>query len=526
MTIDNSAPSQDGTASDPIARRHASRRRLSPARVLLALGVAAGAAVITSMSVNRALQPDLALPDPWFAPYVDVTLTPLHDFENGAANPSDDIVLSFVVADDDNGCTPTWGNYVDLDEAATALDLDRRIALVRQRDGDVLVSFGGAANTELAVACEDIDELADAYDSVVDRYSLTTIDLDIEGTALSDVESVQRRAEAIAKVQQARRDDGAPLAVWLTLPATSGGLSADGVAVVDAMLDAGVDVGGVNLMTMNFGDSLDDFDTPADATIAALRAAHRQLDSAYQRADLPLADTQIWRKLGATPMIGRNDIESELFTLDDAEAVADFAQKQGLGRLSLWSLNRDVPCGPNVDPRRTSDHCTGLDQDPFDFVEALDVLPGRPSDGAGATTVADDTPPIVDDPATSPYPIWRADRGYDEGAKVVWRGSVYQAKWWTQGDLPDEPIVDEWETPWTLLGPVLPDDRPAPTPTPLPDGTYPEWSDDEVYEEGDRVLLDGYAYEAKWWTEGDRPDEEVSNSWDTPWQPLAENAWE
>ena len=41
--------------------------------------------------------------------------------------------------------------------------------------------------------------------------------------------------------------------MWLTLPVAPGGLLADAVAVVDATLAAGVELGGVNVMTMDYG---------------------------------------------------------------------------------------------------------------------------------------------------------------------------------------------------------------------------------------------------------------------------------
>ena len=61
------------------------------------------------------------------------------------------------------------------------LELDRRIAQLRAAGGDIMVSFGGQANDELALACTDEAELTDAYRDVVERYDATSIDLDIEG---------------------------------------------------------------------------------------------------------------------------------------------------------------------------------------------------------------------------------------------------------------------------------------------------------------------------------------------------------
>lgn len=44
-----------------------------------------------------------------------------------------------------------------------------------------------------------------------------------------------------------------PLAVWLTLPVSTDGLTSDGVNAVKILLDEDVELAGVNGMTMNFG---------------------------------------------------------------------------------------------------------------------------------------------------------------------------------------------------------------------------------------------------------------------------------
>ena len=97
--------------------------------------------------------------------------------------------------------------------------------------------------------------LSAAYAKVVARYGTTTVDFDVEGKAVTDRAANARRAQAVAALQKTIRAAGGRLAVWLTLPADTGGLSADAVGVVDGMLAAGVDLGGVNAMTMDFGGS-------------------------------------------------------------------------------------------------------------------------------------------------------------------------------------------------------------------------------------------------------------------------------
>ena len=89
-------------------------------------------------------------------------------------------------------------------------------------------------------------------------------------------------------------------------------------------------------------------DTMADATADAVAATNRQLISAYQRIDERLSYEQVQGKIGVTPMIGQNDDADDVFTLADADAVTDLVTNTGLGRLSMWSLNRDAPCGPNL----------------------------------------------------------------------------------------------------------------------------------------------------------------------------------
>jgi chitinase len=118
----------------------------------------------------------------WFAPYVDVTSTPTYAFEEMTGKNHSSAILSFIVSAQDDPCEPSWGMAYSMSAAAANLDLDRRVARLRQLGGEVTVSFGGAANSELAIGCTDPVELTAAYTSVIDRYELTAIDLDIEAS--------------------------------------------------------------------------------------------------------------------------------------------------------------------------------------------------------------------------------------------------------------------------------------------------------------------------------------------------------
>lgn len=499
-------------------------RRLSPWRVMLAILIVVGIGVGGFASFRWWKSEQLEVSHkPWFASYVDVTSTPTYAFEQLGKTDHKDVILSFIVSSTSKDCVPSWGGSFTLDRASDSLDLDRRIARLKQQGGNVAVSFGGLKNKELASSCSDVASLKAAYKSVIDRYDLDTIDLDIEQGNLSDSAAGMRRADAIAQLQAERRAAGKPLAVWLTLPVAPTGLSEAGTSAVSQMLAKKVDIAGVNAMTMDYGQSLNGL-TMINAAKKALTSTHRQLSVLYQRAGIHLNDATLWTKIGATPMIGQNDFEDEVLSLEDASQLNKFARENGIARMSMWSANRDVECGSNYTTIKiVSDSCSGIKQGAGAFARALGTsFDGSFTKSAGAVTSADPAAKQVkDDPATSPYQIWSEDGTYLQGTKVVWHHNVYEAKWWTQGDQPDNPVLQDWQTPWTLLGPVLPGEKPVKQAT-LPEGTYPEWSGSAEYDTGQRILFKGAPYQAKWWNKGQSPAAASSNPDSSPWAPLTQ----
>lgn len=502
-------------------------KRLSIFRLFLSLVVVAGISTGVYFGMLR-WQDTRASADtkPWFAAYVDVTATPAYQFEQLGSTSYKDVVLSFIVASPDNACTPTWGSAYTLDQASEKLDLDRRIARLRQQDGSVAISFGGVKNDELAVGCTDEAALKKAYEQVIDRYEVDTIDLDLELQGLTNLDAAKRRAKVIAQIQQQKRNSGKKLAVWVTLPVAPTGLTEDGTNGVSELLKGGVDLAGVNLLTMDYGGALTSDLTVETASENALTKTHRQLGILYEQNGINLSDHALWLKLGATPMIGQNDIAEEVFTPEDAVAFNKFALSKGIWRMSMWSANRDIKCGSNyVDVKIVSTSCSGVSQSTQEFAQTLSQgFPGRMSLSASLITTpdqGDNAQQEPDDPSNSPYQIWDAAGAYLKGTKVVWHHNVYVAKWWTHNDLPDSPVLQEWQTPWELVGPVLPGEKPIDQAT-LPEGTYPEWNGKKDYEKGDRVMFDGSPYEAKWWNNGDSPALASSNADSSPWVPLTQ----
>ncbi len=499
-------------------------RKLSIARLLVAivvtLGVVAGG--FAGWQVYSASADDSSA-GACFAGYVDVTATPTFAFESPSTKAAKQVVLSFIVASGDGACTPSWGSAYTLDEASASLDLDRRIARLQEQGGDVAVSFGGLKNQELAVTCTSVTQLAAAYSAVVDRYNLSTIDLDIEGAALDNSAANVRRAQALAIVQKQQRAEGKSLAIWLTLPVTQTGLAVNGQDAVRQTLAENVDLAGVNGMTMDYGSSLTEGTSMLQASEDATVALQRQLGILYREDHITLNQGSLWSKIGATPMIGQNDDKGEVFSLADATKFNAFLKSHGAGRVSEWSLNRDLSCGSNYTTLAVvSDSCSGVSQGTRHFSTTLAAgFSGSATADAKSVTTSEivSTKSLVDNPKTSPYPVWANANSYLEGTKIVWHHNVYVAKWWTQGDVPDNPVLNSWQTPWQLVGPVLKGEKPVVQPS-VPAGTYATWDGATVYNTGDRAIFDGIPYQAKWWNQGDSPAAASSNPDSSPWTPL------
>jgi chitinase len=223
-------------------------------------------------------------------------------------------------------------------------------------------------------------------------------------------------------------------------------------------------------------------------------------------------------------MIGQNDVAGERVSVSDASAVAHFASDHGMGRVSMWSLNRDAQCGVTFAVIGThSNNCSGVAQAPLQFTKTFLQLGGNARANAAAVTtpglVPAATTATADNPATSPYPIWQPTQAYRENYKVVWHQAVYIAKWYSEGQTPDAENVAPSASPWRLIGPVLATDR-APVIPKLPAGTYPAWSPTKVFTVGDRVLYQGLPYRAGWYTQGDLPGSSGQNGTQSPWTAL------
>ena len=286
------------------------------------------------------------------------------------------------------------------------------------------------------------------------------------------------------------------------------------------MLRDRVSIAGVNVLAMDFSKPPAAGSTMLRSVQNAVTATHAQLASLLPRYGLHLRSRQIWQRLGVTVMIGQNNISGERLTVADAEGLTGFANRNRLGRISMWSLNRDAQCGSSFpESGLMSNTCSGTAQSGLEFSRVFGRMQGQVSLTSQASAGNVLPPRVNPNPANAPYPRWSPKAPYPMGYKVVENGEIYQAKWYTSGNDPAAQVQYAWQTPWELLGPVLPGDH-AQAARKLPKGTYPAWSRVTSYQPGMRVLFSGLPYEAKWDNQGVSPAAEASDPPSSPWKPL------
>jgi hypothetical protein len=288
-----------------------------------------------------------ALPAKVYAPYVDVMLWPTFNIVNASsATGQKYFTLAFIIAGTDN--QPAWGGALNM-SSNHMLD---QVNQLRAAGGDVIVSFGGANGTPIDASITNVSSLVAAYSTVIDKYGLTWIDFDIEGWWVQDQASIDRRNQAARQLQIKYPS----LRITYCLPVMPTGLTADGINIINKAKAAGVNIYGVNVMAMDYGQSNQQMGS------AAISAAQNTRN-------------QTGLNIGITPMIGKNDTQNETFTLSNASQVMSFAQSTSwVNMLAMWSVNRDNGgCAGNTSASPT---CSGLSQSQYAFVNIFKPFSG------------------------------------------------------------------------------------------------------------------------------------------------------
>ncbi|MER6546076.1 glycosyl hydrolase family 18 protein [Streptomyces sp. NPDC001250] len=352
--------------------------RPRPVRALLAglttLAASAGLALGAGGTAHAATP----LPTHVFAPYFEA-----YNGDSPAAlsqaSGAKYLTMAFLQADKKGSCTPYWNGDTNTPVSSSVFGAD--LTTIRSRGGDVIPSLGGYAadngGTEIADSCTNVDSIAAAYEKIITTYDVSRLDMDVEDNSLTDSAGIDRRNQAIKKVEDWAAANGRSVQFSYTLPTTTTGLADSGLAVLRSAKSAGAKVDVVNIMTFDYYDGATHH--MATDTETAATGLHDQLAELYPN----LSDTQLWNMVGVTEMPGIDDYgAAETFTTADATSVYDWAVSKGVNTLSFWALQRDNGGCPGTGG---SDHCSGIAQDTWYFTRAF-----APFTGGTTTPPADD----------------------------------------------------------------------------------------------------------------------------------------
>ncbi|WXK01761.1 chitinase [Saccharopolyspora sp. ID03-671] len=252
-----------------------------------------------------------------------------------------DFTLAFI--NSDGGCNPAWDGQRPLDGQDKAT-----IDAIRGAGGDVIPSIGGYSGTKLSSVCGDAQQLAGAYQKVIDAYGLKAIDIDIEATEFENQASRDMVVEALKII----KDTNPEVQTVVTFPTTTTGPNENGKAMFAKAAEVGANVDVWTQMPFDFNGS----DMAAD-TISATEGLKEALKAAFG-----YDDADAYAHSGISSMNGKTDVEGEIVDQAAFQKMADYAKQNGLGRFTFWSVNRDRPCSGGA-----VDSCSGIEQGDWDF---------------------------------------------------------------------------------------------------------------------------------------------------------------
>ena len=241
---------------------------------------------------------------------------------------------------------PEWSYYYNS-------KYDKYIQNIRDKGGDIIISFGGSGGQEIAVSTEDENIIFENYKSVIERYKLKWIDLDIEGEVLKNKEANKLRNNALKRIKKYYPD----LIISYTLPVTPKGLSNNSLELLIDAKKKGVKIDIVNIMCMDYGN----YYAPEPDNNMGYYAKLSAVKTREDLDDIGLNETNI----GITVMIGQNDVKEEIFNTYDATYLLRWCRKTDYIKfMSYWSLNRDNGKGEG---QQCSCNWSSIKQEDFEF---------------------------------------------------------------------------------------------------------------------------------------------------------------
>lgn len=238
-----------------------------------------------------------------------------------------------------------WGGYYSLSpnggNSSQYQGILNSLESLRKKGGDYAISIGGQLGAAPWVVTQSQTMLEKFYNEVIETYSLKRMDLDIEESNQDYSQNITN-AKAIKSVQ-----DKTNIEITLTIPIMPSGWEQKQINIINAYLDAGVDIKLINSMTMCYGTGVAENEDYGTASVRAITNSINQLKTIYSNHGTLLSDDQAYLKTGATFAIGFESNLYPTFTTSMASTIIEDAKKNNYGLISMWSIGRDAMLSPN-----------------------------------------------------------------------------------------------------------------------------------------------------------------------------------
>ena len=341
------------------------RRRIPLQAAVAALATAAAAIGLASAGLaaaSAATSGATPLPAHVFAPYFEA-----YDTSGGSPSTlsqesrSKFLSMAFLQTASAGSCTAYWNGDTSMPIAQSSFGSD--ISAIQAAGGNVIPSFGGysadSTGTDIADSCTNVSKIAAVYEKVITTYNVPRIDLDIESNSLTDTAGINRRDEAVAKVEAWAKTNGRSIQFSYTMPSTTTGMTSGEEGIIQNAISDGATVSVVNMMTFDYyigtkQNMLTDAESAAADTVG-------QLQTLYPSMSM----SQLWAMIGITEMPGIDDYgPDETFTKPQAVHLETWAASQGISTLTFWALQRDNGGCPGTKGAGT---CSGITQPTWYF---------------------------------------------------------------------------------------------------------------------------------------------------------------
>ena len=376
-----------------------------------------------------------------------------HNFCNGSTN----LKLRDVPSYYDMICVAFTGNTATSGEVTFELDsylassvggyskeeFIQDIKDIKSKGRHVIVSVGGA-NGRIVIDSEKAsDKFASSLIEIIKEYGFEGVDIDLEGSAVSGTEYI---ASGLRKAHDEFGDDF----IITMAPETYYMHKAEGLMGAYYRLATKIK----DILTIcypqfyNAGGDIgyNDFNAryPSQSFITSLATMY--IENGL-RPDQMAIGVPAAASAGGTGYISTDALKEVINSLVYKKELDGFTpprEYKTLRGVMTWSINWDG----------TQNYAWGKSMSELmDSLPIVDRGSERPEQDEKKSDATDDkesdnTSDSSEDEGTGDIPAWDSSKAYFKGDRVVYKGKIYEAKWWTQGDIPDE--QDQWG-PWKYI---------------------------------------------------------------------------